>query len=255
MYVTLHDLVVKLTNDPSSASETETPIPKDLSSTKSIGGGANVPKSADETPGTRSLPSEDYQTKFGLPEQWRSTASFSSDIYLCKEATLYKVAPKPDGLAHPVAYIFWSIFTSLVPTLFYFSVWELAIAGAELALLSTLSPIMLSLPLLFSWARTRGGRTILHLLSFFGLVAYAFDRPIHRLLIVSFATAIVVIRQVVDWTGVDANDSSYQSICTCYFAMPLISQILDHHVVTGLGLILASLSKHANHSNNPGMCV
>lgn len=109
-----------------------------------------------------------------------------------------------------------------MPTLFYFSVWELAIAGAELALLSTLSPIMLSLPLLFSWARTRGGRTILHLLSFSGLAAYAFDRPIHRLLVVTFATAIVVMRQVVDWTGVDANDCGYQSIRTCYFAMSLV---------------------------------
>jgi len=110
------------------------------------------------------------------------------------------------------AYIFWSVFTSLIPTLFYFSVWELGIAGHELALLSTLSPILLSISPLLSWACSRGGLTTLHLLSFFGLAAYALNTPIHRLFIVAFATAALTIQQVVEWAGVGESDVGYQGI-------------------------------------------
>ncbi|KIK62372.1 hypothetical protein GYMLUDRAFT_41803 [Collybiopsis luxurians FD-317 M1] len=140
---------------------------------------------------------------------YRPYLSFTSDLYL--------------------SYIFWSIFTSLIPTLFYFSVWELAIAGSELALFSTLSPIWLSIPLLLAWARTRGGQTTFHLLSFAGVAAYMLEKPLHRLLVVAPATSAAMIPRVITWM----DDPSYQSI------------------MTGLGLMLASLSKHANHSNNP----
>ncbi|KAF9067240.1 Frag1/DRAM/Sfk1 family-domain-containing protein [Rhodocollybia butyracea] len=150
------------------------------------------------------------------PESWKAIVArirpytcFTSDLYL--------------------SYIFWSIFTSLIPTLFYFSVWELAIAGSELALFSTLSPIWLSIPPFLEWVRTRGGQTTMQLLSFVGIAAYAFESPLHRLFLVAFATSAAMIPQVVKWS----NDPSYQSI------------------ITGLGLILASLSKHCNHSNNP----
>lgn len=90
--MTKYDLSVNLVNDPSSASESL--IPKDLSITKSTGGDANVLKSADETAATRSSLSRDHQINLGLPEQWRSTASFSSDVYLCEETISYtKLSP------------------------------------------------------------------------------------------------------------------------------------------------------------------
>ncbi|KAJ7104300.1 Frag1/DRAM/Sfk1 family-domain-containing protein [Mycena belliarum] len=127
-------------------------------------------------------------------------------------------------------YIFWSIFTSLIPTLFYFSVWELGISGQEVALLSTLAPIFLSVSPLRSWAKSKGGDTTLHSLSLLGLAAFALDKPVHRLGVVSSATAIVMIKQVSSWT---ATDVEYQGI------------------LTGLGLLLSSLLKQANHSNNP----
>lgn len=106
------------------------------------------------------------------------------------------------------AYIFWSIFTSLIPTLFYFSVWELAIAGSELALFSTLSPIWLSIPTILNWAHTRGGQTIMRLLSFTGVAAYVLQSPLHRLFLVAFATSVAMIPQVVTW----ADNPGYQSI-------------------------------------------
>ncbi|EGO24579.1 hypothetical protein SERLADRAFT_369838 [Serpula lacrymans var. lacrymans S7.9] len=122
----------------------------------------------------------------------------------------------------PGAYIFWSIFTSLIPTIFYFSVWELAISGPELALLATLSPVLLGIAPLHAWASTLKGRVVLHILSLIGIGAYALHKPLHRLYAVTFANSVLLIRQTVDWS-----------------------------TVMGLGLILSSLSKHANHSNNP----
>ncbi|KAF9039713.1 hypothetical protein BDZ89DRAFT_1060854 [Hymenopellis radicata] len=126
-----------------------------------------------------------------------STMSFVCDLYL--------------------AYIFWSIFTSLVPTLFYFSVWQLGIAGHELAFLAVLSPF------LFAHASS---------LSFSGLAAFGLNKTVQRLFVVAFASIVAVLRQTAAWANPTA-DTEYQAI------------------LTGLGLMLASLSKHANHSNNP----
>jgi hypothetical protein len=111
------------------------------------------------------------------------------------------------------AYVFWSIFTSLIPTLFYFSVWELGIAGHELALLSTLSPVLLGISPIFEWARTQAGRSFLHLLSFCGLAAFALSSPLHRLLLVTFANISAVLRLAVDWTDVDGNGMAYHGLC------------------------------------------
>ncbi|KAJ6577178.1 Frag1/DRAM/Sfk1 family-domain-containing protein [Mycena capillaripes] len=151
-----------------------------------------------------------FSFKLYLPSSWKPVLSFVSSVYL--------------------SYLFWSIFTSLIPTLFYFSVWELGIAGHELALLATLSPIFLSVTPLLSWAKSRDGSTTLHTLSLLGLAAFLLDKPAHRLGVVFLASAAVLIKQVTSWA---AEDVEYQSI------------------LTGLGLLLSSLSKHANHSNNP----
>ncbi|KAK7044264.1 Protein cwh43 [Paramarasmius palmivorus] len=97
----------------------------------------------------------------------------------------------------------------------------------ELALLATLSPVFLGISCLRSWASTRAGSTILHLLSLSGLAAYALKSPIHRLFVVTPATAIAMIRQAVDWRK-----------------YPLYSSTI-------IGFLLSSLSKHINHSNNP----
>ncbi|KAF8830718.1 hypothetical protein HHX47_DHR2001192 [Lentinula edodes] len=170
-------------------------------------GGSPSRHERSESPKIRSLPALNWVAS--LVSLYRPYVSFTSDLYL--------------------SYIFWSIFTSLIPTLFYFSVWELAIAGSELALFSTLSPIWLSIPTILNWAHTRGGQTIMRLLSFTGVAAYVLQSPLHRLFLVAFATSVAMIPQVVTW----ADNPGYQSI------------------MTGLGLMLSSLSKHVNHSNNP----
>ncbi|KDR76390.1 hypothetical protein GALMADRAFT_226084 [Galerina marginata CBS 339.88] len=170
---------------------------------------------------------------------WRSVLSFMADVYL--------------------SYIFWTLFTSLIPTLFYFSVWKLGIAGHELALLSVLSPALLtfvpfspydyifnptsptipstsaSTQSMLDFARTRRGQTNLQLTSLIGILAYLIPSPGGRLLLVAFANIVAVMRQAAAWSGIieGETDVSYQAI------------------VTGLGVLVSSLLKQANRSNNP----
>ncbi|KAH9846239.1 Frag1/DRAM/Sfk1 family-domain-containing protein [Lenzites betulinus] len=143
----------------------------------------------------------------------RPTIAFVGDVYL--------------------SYIFWSVFTALVPTLFYFSVWELGFSGQELALLCYLSPAFLGIQPFWEWARSREGRGILHGFALVGLAAYILPSPVGRLLLVSFASMAAVIGAAVDWLGAEGGDVPYQAL------------------VAGLGFFVASLSKHANHTNNP----
>ncbi|KAI0806029.1 Frag1/DRAM/Sfk1 family-domain-containing protein [Irpex lacteus] len=131
-----------------------------------------------------------------------------------------------------ISYINWSVFTSLTPVLFYFSVWELSLSGSELALLSTLSPIVLAIPVVLDVASSRTGRTVLHLLTLVGLGAFVLKSPVERLFAVAFANSALCIGWVVDWSATPAT-LGYQSL------------------LTGLGLLLSSISKHANHGNNP----
>ncbi|TFK40056.1 Frag1/DRAM/Sfk1 family-domain-containing protein [Crucibulum laeve] len=142
---------------------------------------------------------------------FRQPLSFISDVYL--------------------SYLFFTLFTSLIPTLFYFSVWELGIAGQELFLFTTLSPFLLGIPQLYRFVKTRNGRVLFHLLSFVGLGAYVLEKPLDRLFVVGGANVIAVLRQAAEWSS--AEEVGYQAI------------------VASLGFMVSSLSKHANHSNNP----
>ncbi|KAK0495256.1 Frag1/DRAM/Sfk1 family-domain-containing protein [Armillaria luteobubalina] len=179
-----------------------------------IRNGTVVPVKESETASVSTLTPKREPASFKVLTVFQNpVVSFISDVYL--------------------SYIFWSIFTSLTPTLFYFSVWELGIAGHELALLSVLSPFLLSVDPLLRWARTRPAQIFLHFLSLSGLVAYLLQKPLQRLFVVAFATSMAVLRQTADWAASDEYATGYQSM------------------TTGLGLLLSSLLKHANHSNNP----
>ncbi|KAF8556174.1 hypothetical protein OG21DRAFT_1409449 [Imleria badia] len=141
---------------------------------------------------------------------FRSWLSFAADVYL--------------------SYLFWSIVTSLLTTLFYFSVWELGLSGAEAALFTYLTPALLGIAPIRNWALTRWGRVTLRIISLVGLAAYKIDSPLDRLWAVIGANVAVLLSQVADWT---AGNGAYQGF------------------LLSAGLILSSLSKHANHSNNP----
>ncbi|KAF5359583.1 hypothetical protein D9756_003165 [Leucocoprinus leucothites] len=140
----------------------------------------------------------------------KSLLSFVSDVYL--------------------SFVFLTLFTALIPTLFYFSIWELGIAGQELALLAVLSPFFLGISSLRNFSRSLTGQTILQSLSLIGLAAYLLNKPLHRLAAVTPAVALSTLAATAKWMD---SDSGYQSM------------------VFGLGWIATSLAKHANHTNNP----
>lgn len=207
------------------------------------------------------------------PAFWRNVTIFLTDVYLCKHLIL---ASSQDSLMNCfLAYIFWTLFTSLIPTLFYFSVWKLGIAGHELALLSVLSPFLLSLsspynyifttpgvnqttltPSVLAFARTRRGQVILRLTSLIGVVAYLVPSPGGRLGLVAVANVVAVMRQVVAWSGIvdGENDVAYQAISMCKMLKWLCNgcRLLAFNPVTGLGVSTSSLLKQANRANNPG---
>lgn len=147
---------------------------------------------------------------FAATPQIRSVLSFMADVYF--------------------SYLFWSNVTSLLTTLFYFSIWELGFSGSEAALFVYLSPVLLGIASLRQWAITTQGRVALRLLSLVGLVAYKLDDPVTRLFVVGSANLVSLVSHCSDWM---ACPDAYQGL------------------LLGVGLILSSLSKHANHSNNP----
>jgi hypothetical protein len=91
--------------------------------------------------------------------------------------------------------------------LFYFSVWELGLSGAEAALFTYLTPALLGIAPIRNWAVTRWGRVSLRVLSLIGLAAYKINGPLERLWAVIGANVAVLLSQVADWT---AGDDSYQ---------------------------------------------
>ncbi|KAL1742720.1 Frag1/DRAM/Sfk1 family-domain-containing protein [Schizophyllum fasciatum] len=143
----------------------------------------------------------------------RSLVTFVSDLYL--------------------AHTFWVVFTAVQPTLFFFSVWELAIAGPELAILSVLSPALLGIRDIARWATGRKGQAALHLLSLVAMASYLSYSPVRRLFLVTPSTAVVTLRQAALLIQPKRQSRAY------------------HSVVWLLGLILFSLGKYANHSNSP----
>lgn len=148
-----------------------------------------------------------------ISTSWRLALSFISDLYLCEPVSV--ICMNIFIELSNVAYVSWSIITALVPTFFYFSIWELGIAGQELALLTTLSPAFLSIASLRNALAAKGGLLALHVLSLSGLLAFGLDSPLHRLFVVSFANAVIMIRQVLVWSGLTGTNVSYQAMGKC----------------------------------------
>ncbi|KAG5637424.1 hypothetical protein H0H81_004631 [Sphagnurus paluster] len=143
----------------------------------------------------------------------RPTISFLADTYL--------------------AYIHWSVLTALVPTLFFFSVSHLGLAGTELSLFALLSPALLAIPVLARWARNTGGQTTLRLLGLIGVLVAAVESPGGRLLGVALGAGASVLGEAARWGACQGDQAHWEGI------------------VLGCGMLLASLAKMNNYSNNP----
>lgn len=140
-----------------------------------------------------------------------------------------------------------------------------------MALLSVLSPALLSLsapynyvfgststnnapaPTALDFTKTRRGQVILHYTSLIGIIAYLVPSPGGRLALVFVANIAAMMRQAVAWSGIvhGNSDVSYQAIGMLYTLRP-INHCDSLPQVTGLGVIVSSVAKQANRSNNPG---
>ncbi|VDC06862.1 unnamed protein product [Peniophora sp. CBMAI 1063] len=142
--------------------------------------------------------------------QVREFTSFVSDVYL--------------------AYVSWTIITALPVSLFYFSIWKLALAGPEFTTLATLSPFLLALPIIRRWVGTRHAQVGLSAFGLMCLGAYRSESVVSRLLAIAAGTIATCLRLAGEW---DSPRVGY------------------HAVVCVLGLLVSSLSKHLNDGNNP----
>ncbi|KAI0073679.1 hypothetical protein K474DRAFT_1666315 [Panus rudis PR-1116 ss-1] len=197
-----------------------------------------------ESAATQTIVSKEHETKEQVTTESvvQTVASGGVNGITKTAASNVDATPRPSlsGLKSAVnfacdlwlSFVHWSVFTSLALTLFYFSVWQLGIAGHELSLLSTLSPIVLSSPLILDIFCSRLGRTTLHVLTMLGQLAYLSPSPLVRLFIVAFANMALSMGVAVDWSGPPAK-------------------VGYHGILTGLGFLLTSIAKHANHTNVP----
>ncbi|KAI0059171.1 hypothetical protein BV25DRAFT_1860733 [Artomyces pyxidatus] len=171
--------------------------------------GSSAPKSSAQA--TKA----DLATKISVSLESRPFFSFAADVYFAYQA--------------------WTLVTSLPVTLFYFSVWKLALAGPEFSVLATLTPFLLGVPTVLSFSQTRSGRAALvGVAGGIGLGMWWVESMWGRLAAVMLGVGCTVVKWAAEW---QAEESVY------------------HAVVFLLGLLVSSLSKHLNHSNNPAWSV
>ncbi|TFY79801.1 hypothetical protein EWM64_g4216, partial [Hericium alpestre] len=132
------------------------------------------------------------------------------------------------------AYQSWTLLTALPTTLFYFSVWKLALTGSELSTLATLSPVFLASSTVRSFVHSNLGCQLLVLIgAASGIGTWRAESVLTRLI----GVAVGVMASVLKWAG----EWEAGGEATGY-----------HSTVFLLGLIVSSLTKHFNHGNNPG---
>ena len=93
--------------------------------------------------------------------------------------------------------------------------WELGLAGAELALLSLLSPVFLGFLPGIDVLKTPLWSVTLDALSLFGLFAYKLSSPLNRLFAVAFANSVICIQFAVNFShGVSLSRSTSKLFLT-----------------------------------------
>ncbi|KAI9500272.1 integral plasma membrane protein [Coemansia spiralis] len=90
-----------------------------------------------------------------------------------------------------LAFMFWTVLTSLGLCVWYFPLWHMGISGYEVALFADMAPLLLGVPVLRRLLRCH--RAIAPAIGLAGVVAYAFPSPEKRLLAVAIGTFGVVL--------------------------------------------------------------
>ncbi|ORY35803.1 Frag1/DRAM/Sfk1 family-domain-containing protein [Naematelia encephala] len=130
---------------------------------------------------------------------------------------------------------FWTVFTSLGFQLFYWSVWKLALAGSELALLANLSAFTLSSPTALSYVTSRRGmlihRTIMVLA---GMASYCIPSVAARLIGVSIGTWVGWLSLYGNWSRLKGSQ-----------------EMIAESKIWMTGLVITLVIKYMSASMNP----
>lgn len=146
----------------------------------------------------------------------------------------YQLSHLTDAIADIFSgYIFWSILTSLGVSVWYFPLWHMGISGYEAMIMATISPLLLGI----SWVRklVLSNLRIVHLISLIGLLAWLVKDPAGRLFTVALAVSLECLTWVGFWYADRANPGRLQTRILAWC----------------IGLILSSIAKFANQTNNP----
>lgn len=109
----------------------------------------------------------------------------------------------------------------------------MGLSGHEVVVMATVSPVMLGVPSLRSLV-IKNIRTV-HLLSLAGLLAWLVPDPVYRLLIVGFAVSMSCMAWAATWYAERSQPARLEARVLAW----------------GTGLMLSSIAKFANHTNNP----
>jgi hypothetical protein len=130
-------------------------------------------------------------------------------------------------------FVFWSILTSLGLCVWYFPLWHMGISGYEVMVMATVSPVFLALPLMRS-AVISNIRWV-QLSSLAGLVAWLVIDPANRLFTVGFGVGMGCLAWAATFYAERGNSQRLQARILAF----------------SIGLVLSSIAKFANQTNNP----
>ncbi|EFQ97553.1 calcofluor white hypersensitive protein [Nannizzia gypsea CBS 118893] len=130
-------------------------------------------------------------------------------------------------------FVFWSTLTSLGVVVWYFPLWNMGISGYEAFVMVSISPLLLAMPGIRSFA-VRNVK-VLHLLSLSGLLAYQVQYPSYRLFLVGFSVAMGCLTWAAIFYGERSQPGRLETRVTAWT----------------VGLLASSLMKYACHTNNP----
>lgn len=130
-------------------------------------------------------------------------------------------------------FVFWSMLSSLGVLVWYFPLWHMGISGYEAMVMSTVSPILLGIPFVRSEA-VKNSRWV-HMSALVGLLAWLVKDPAYRLFTVGFAVSMSCMA----WTA------------TWYAERGQTERLNARILAWTIGLIVSSVAKFANHTNNP----
>ncbi|KAK6360713.1 hypothetical protein TWF730_006841 [Orbilia blumenaviensis] len=131
-----------------------------------------------------------------------------------------------------LGFAFWSILTALGVVVWYFPLWHMGISGYEIAILATISPYLLTNRSIRTFVFTN--LHVVYSASLLTLIAFFFVMPEIRL----FLTTTGLFFACLAWAANFSLDST-------------TSRIDIKTSAFSLGLIMSSVAKFSNHTNNP----